>query len=129
MEIDFEKLFRNIAVENSLLVIGALSLLISIYNEYLLGIKLGFSFIIFGGIIRFYNLNIHKGILHNYMEKPRYRSDLRSYSDKWGKCVDIPGYDIPFKESWYIELIDFFCCLAILSLFVYIFNLIITGVL
>ena len=44
-QIDLEKILRILAIENSLLVLGVLSFLISIYNQFILGMKLGFLFL------------------------------------------------------------------------------------
>ena len=43
--LDLEKILRILAIENSLLVLGVLSFLISIYNQFILGMKLGFLFL------------------------------------------------------------------------------------
>ncbi len=104
-----------------------LSLLISIYNEYILDIKLGFLFILFGAILRFYNINICKGILHNYMNKPKYKTEIKEYCKEKKDFIKVPGYVIPFKDSWYLHAIDFLSCLLILSLFIYSFNSILNG--
>ena len=125
MELDFEKLFRYLAVENSLLIAGVLSLLISIYAQYILGMKIGFFFLIFGAFLRFYNLSIVKGIFNNYLNKPKYREVKKIYNEKSRKYDKEEFYRIPFKDSWYIHIFDFSLCLLFLICFIYVFLLII----
>lgn len=121
MEFDFEKLFKNLAVENSLLILGVLSVFISIYNKYLLGMKLGFLFLLFGAIFRFYRINIVKGLFFNYMDRFRYKRKTLIYDAKKGTYKKSEEYVIPFKKSWHIQLIDFLICLFILLLLIYFF--------
>ena len=121
MELDFEKLFKYLRIENSLIVLGVLSLLISIYNKYILGMKLGFLFLIFGATFRFYSLSIVNGLFQNYMDKFRYKRKTLVYDKEKNINSETEEYVIPFKKSWYIQLIDFIVCLIILLLLVYLF--------
>jgi len=121
MDLDVGKIFENIRVENALLLLGVLSLLISIYNQYLLGMKVGFLFMIFGGIFRFYGMNIVRGTFINYLNKPKYLKEVKEFNEIKKDYIKVKRYIIPFSDSWYIHLIDFTLCLIILTLFTYIF--------
>ncbi len=121
VEFDFEKLFKYLAVENSLLIVGIFSFLISIYNEYLLGMKLGFLFLLFGAIIRFYRINFVQGIFYNYMDRYRYKRKTLYFDEKKGKTSEIEQYVIPFSGSWHMNLVDFVMLSIILLIFIYAF--------
>lgn len=125
MEFDFEKLFTHLRIENSLIILGVLSILISIYNSYILGIKLGFLFLLFGAIFRFYNISIVRGLFSNYMDKFRYKRKTLVYNKEKSINNETEEYVIPFNKSWYINFIDFLLCLLILIFFVYLFILLV----
>ncbi len=128
MEIDFEKLFKNLAVENSLLVVGALSLLVSIYAHDILGIKIGFFLIMSGGFLRFYNISIVHGLINNRVRDSRYLVNKKFYDEVNGKYYYQESYVIPFKVSWLFTALDFCLCIIMTMIFVCIFSLIILGV-
>lgn len=126
MEFDFEKLFKWLATENSLFVLGVGSTLISMHNQYTLGIKLGVLFVIFGAIFRFYRINIVSGLLEKYKHKPKYKTKTLQRSEGKKDSVKLPR-TVPLSESWYLELIDFCLCLIILTTFVYLFLSVVYG--
>ncbi len=122
---DIEKFFQYLRIENSLILLGVFTFLISVYNEYILGMKLGFLFLLFGAIFRFYNLSIVTGIFNNYMNNPKYLKEKKIFDRKANKYIKIEKLSVPFKDSWHIFLADFLSCLFILFLLIYSFILVI----
>ena len=125
MEIDFEKLFKNLGIEGALIILGVLSLLFSIYNKYILGIKLGFLFLSFGMIFRFYNLSIVRGIFNNYLDKFKQKRKTLVYDEKKYIYNKTEEYSTPFEKTKYFQFIDFILCLILLSIFAFFFLLLI----
>jgi len=127
MEFDFEKLFKYLRIENSLIVLGVLSLLISIYKEYILGIKLGFLFLSFGIIFRLHNVSIVIDIFKRYTEKFRYKRKILIYDKNKGKNIESEEYHIDLEKIWDIVLFEFTICLILVLIFVYLFICLITN--
>lgn len=69
--VDLGKTFEKINLESSFLAFGGLGILISIYTNHLLGLKVSFLTLIFGGIFRLFNI-ISKNILSAIPKKVEY---------------------------------------------------------
>ncbi|MDD5178491.1 MAG: hypothetical protein PHT54_04410 [Candidatus Nanoarchaeia archaeon] len=121
MEIDFEKIFKYLRIENALILLGVLSFLVSLYNEYIFGMKISFWFLFSGAIFRFYNISIVNGIFLNYMDKFRYKRKTLVFDKDKSVYNETEEYVVPFRKSWWIHLVDLILCLFLVLLLVYLY--------